>query len=93
MSKKNRCAFEFYNCDADRTHSSMNPIYEKNVYRDTRDSRRKLWKRIKTECEMKNIAIKDSDMSQVRFNIMNGSPVDANKYMTYGVILQKNMMD
>ena len=71
----------------------MNPLYEKNVYRDTRDSRRKLWKRIKTEYANHNIVIDENNMNTVRKMIIEGSPSQVNDYMKYGVILEKTMMD
>lgn len=91
--KKIRCAYEFFNCDENRTHTSMNPLYEQNVYRDTRDSRRKLWKRIKTEYENHNIVIDEKNMNTIRKMIMEDSPSKVNDYMKYGIILEKTMMD
>lgn len=89
--KKERNAFEFFNCDAEKSHASMNPLYETNIYRDTRDSRRKLWKRIKAEVNAGRINV--DNMDKVRDAIINDLPSNANQYIKYGVILTKTMND
>ena len=68
------------------TFFSGNPIY-----RDTRDSRRKLWKRIKAEVNAGRINV--DNMDKVRDAIINDSPSNANQYIKYGVILTKTMND
>ena len=88
-----RDAFEFFNCDKDKSAVSMNPLYENCMYRDTVQSRRRLWTRIKDEIERKNIEIDSTDMKTVRKAILFGNPSEASDFMKYGVILTKKMED
>ena len=88
-----RNAFEFFNCDQDKNAVSMNPLYENCMYRDTVQSRRRLWARIKDEIERKNIEIDFNDMTVVRKAILFGNPSEASNFMKFGVILTKKMED
>jgi len=91
--KKHRPAFEFFNCDEEKSANSMNPLYETRMYRDTKHSRRMLWLRIKEELENKRIEISEENYSKVREAIIEGAPSDASKYIRFGIILTKKMED
>ena len=96
MYKKiQRNGYEFFNCNENRDSFSMNPLYETKMYRNTRHSRRLLWYRIKEELKKKTIVIAKENLTNVRKAIMNmaGSPVDANQYIKFGIILEKQMED
>jgi hypothetical protein len=71
----------------------MNPLYENRMYRDTVQSRRHLWNRIKEELDNKNIEIADNNWSKVRHIILKGNPSEANAMIKYGIILTKQMED
>jgi hypothetical protein len=88
-----RNAFEFFNCDETKSANSMNPLYETCMYRDVRQSRRRLWERIKNELDKKNIEIAENDWSAVRKCVLFGNPSDANDMIKYGIILTKTMED
>lgn len=78
----------FFNCDKEMSAASMNPLYNTEVYRKKRNGRRALWKKIKSEIADKKIIVNKDDMHDIREAIINGDPVDANEYMTYGLIVE-----
>lgn len=78
----------FFNCDKEMSTTSMNPLYNTEVYRKKRNGRRALWKKIKSEIADEKIIVNKDDMHDIREAIINGDPVDANEYMTYGLIVE-----
>ena len=40
-------AYIFFNCDAEKSHGSMNIFYNHEIYRDTQASRKALWQKVK----------------------------------------------
>ena len=78
----------FFNCDKEMSTASMNPLYNTEVYRKKRHGRRALWKKIKSEIADEKIIVNKDDMHDIREAIINGDPVDANEYMTYGLIVE-----
>ena len=50
-------AFIFFNCDANKSEASMNIFYNNAVYKDTKTSRKNLWKRVKEEYGAERIQI------------------------------------
>lgn len=82
----NDISWMFLNCDEWVSTKSMNPVYNAVVYRK-RAGRRALWRKIKAELKNEIIIIEDRDMPKVRKAILEGDPLEANEYMTYGFIL------
>ena len=78
----------FFNCDKEMSTESMTPLYNTEVYRKKRNGRRALWKKIKSEIADEKIIVNKDDMHDIREAIINGDPVDANEYMTYGLIVE-----
>lgn len=88
-----RNAYIFFNCNEAKDSYSMNPLYEQKVYRDTKHSRRLLFNRIKEELANNTIIILKENLTKVREAIIHGSPSDANEFIKYGIILEKQMQD
>ena len=80
----NNTSYVFFNCDEYKSVTTMNPLYNAQVYRK-RSGRRALWRKIKDEVASGNIIV--DNMSQVRKLIMFEHPEDANDYITYGIIV------
>lgn len=79
-------AFIFFNCDADKSEASMNIFYNKAVYKDTKVSRKNLWKKIKEEYGAERIQIETSNLKRVELAITEGDPVAASDYIQFGAI-------
>lgn len=80
----NNTSYVFFNCDEFKSVTTMNPLYNAQVFRK-RSGRRALWRKIKDEVASGNIIV--DNMSQVRKLIMFEHPEDANDYITYGIIV------
>jgi len=80
----NNISYAFFNCDEFKSVTTMNPLYNAQVYRK-RSGRRALWRKIKDEVASGNIVV--DDMHKVRRLIMFERPEDANDHITYGIIV------
>lgn len=89
-NNQNEKAWMFFNCDSDFNWRSMNPKYNHVIYRK-REGRRALWKKIKSEAEAGRIELDESCMTEARYTILEGNPVDANTYINYGHILEMDV--
>ncbi len=79
-------AFIFFNCDADKSQASMNIFYNREVFKDTKTSRKNLWKRVKEEYGAERVQIATDDLNTVEMEITEGDPVAASKYIQFGAI-------
>ena len=79
-------AFIFFNCDADKSQASMNIFYNREVFKDTKTSRKNLWKRVKEEYGAERVQIATDDLNTVEMEITEGDPVAASKYIEFGAI-------
>lgn len=87
----NTKSYDFYNCDEWKSADSMNPIYNKESFLDTRGGRRALWAKIKEELRDGNIVIDEADLPAARTCVFEGDPAEASDYITYGCIISKEM--
>lgn len=78
--------FVFFNCDADKNPATMNIFYNDVTFKDTPISRRRLLSKINAEKKAGRIQIADENLHKIEETIMNGNPVDAGKFITYGAI-------
>ena len=78
--------FIFFNCDADKSEASMNIFYNSAVYKDTKTSRKKLWKKIQEEFGAERIKIAYENLSDVEAAITEGDPVSASDFIQFGAI-------
>ncbi len=79
-------AFIFFNCDAAKNESSMNIFYNRAVYKDTKTSRKNLWKKIKEEYGAERIQIQADDLPKIELAITEGDPVAASDLIQFGAI-------
>ena len=85
MAKSGK-AFIFFNCDADKSEASMNIFYNHAVYKDTKTSRKNLWKKIKEEYGAERIQIDADNLKAVETAITEGDPVTASDFIHFGAI-------
>ena len=79
-------AFIFFNCDADKSEASMNVFYNRVVYKDTKTSRKNLWKKVKEEYGAERIHIAAENLQAVELAITEGDPVEASNFIQFGAI-------
>ena len=79
-------AFIFFNCDADKSEASMNVFYNRAVYKDTKTSRKNLWKKVKEEYGAERIQIAAENLQAVEQAITEGDPVEASNFIQFGAI-------
>ena len=85
MAKSSK-AFIFFNCDAAKNESSMNIFYNHAVYKDTKTSRKNLWKKVKEEYGAERIQIETDNLKTVELAITEGDPVSASDFIQFGAI-------
>ena len=85
MAKSSK-VFVFFNCDADKSEASMNIFYNRTVYKDTKTSRKNLWKKIREEYGAERIQIAAENLPAVESAILEGDPVEAGNFMQFGAI-------
>ena len=76
----------FFNCDADKSEGSMNIFYNHTIYKDTKTSRKNLWKKVKEECGAERIQIAADKLADVELAITEGDPVSASDFIQFGAI-------
>ena len=79
-------AFIFFNCDAAKSEASMNIFYNRAVYKDTKTSRKNLWKKVKEEYGAERIQIAADNLKAVEAAITEGDPVAASDLIQFGAI-------
>ena len=79
-------AYIFFNCDAEKSHDSMNIFYNHEIYRDTQASRKALWQKVKEEQDASRIEIAEDDLTNVRTAILESDPAEASRYIRFGAI-------
>ena len=79
-------AYIFFNCDAEKSHDSMNIFYNHEIYRDTQASRKALWQKVKGEQDASRIEIAEDDLTSVRTAILENDPAEASRYIRFGAI-------
>ena len=78
--------FVFFNCDAEKSESTMNIFYNNVTYKDTTISRRRLFRKVQAESQAGRIQIAPENFPTIEEIIMKGNPEDAGKFITYGAI-------
>lgn len=79
-------AFIFFNCDADKSQASMNIFYNREIFKDSKTSRKNLWKRVKEEYGAERIQIATDNLRAVELAITEGDPASASEYIKFGAI-------
>ena len=83
---KPKKVFIFFNCDANKSEASMNIFYNRAVYKDTKTSRKNLWKKVKEEYGAERIQIAADNLKAVELAITEGDPVEASNLIQFGAI-------
>jgi len=83
---KPKKVFIFFNCDANKSEASMNIFYNRAVYKDTKTSRKNLWKKVKEEYGAERIQIATDNLRAVELAITEGDPVEASNLIQFGAI-------
>ena len=78
--------FIFFNCDANKSEASMNIFYNRTIYKDTKTSRKNLWKKVKEEYGAERIQIAAENLPAVEAAITEGDPVEASNFIQFGAI-------
>lgn len=86
MAKSSGKVFVFFNCDADKNEASMNIFYNHAVYKDTKASRKNLWKKVNEEYGAERIQIASENLQAVQLAITEGNPVEASNFIQFGAI-------
>ena len=85
MAKSGK-VFIFFNCDGEKSEASMNIFYNRAVYKDTKTSRKNLWKKVKEEYGAERIQIATENLKTVELTIIEGDPVSASDFIQFGAI-------
>jgi len=85
MAKSGK-VFVFFNCDEHKSEESMNIFYNRAVYKDTKTSRKALWKKVKEEYLADRIKIAQENFPEVETMITIGDPVEASNLIRFGAI-------
>mgnify|MGYP006872974016 CR=1 FL=1 len=64
----------------------MNIFYNHAVYKDTKTSRKNLWKRIKEENLADRVQISQENLQEVEMMIMDGDPTLASEFIKFGAV-------
>lgn len=83
-----KVAYIFFNCDEWNSDNSMNARYNNEIFRDLRNPRRDLWRKVKEEINEGRIVVDNNNLSEIRREILEGDPTKANDYMKYGYIMR-----
>lgn len=78
--------FVFFNCDENKSESSMNIFYNRAVYKDTKTSRKALLKKIFEESELNRVKISEENLKTVETLITEGDPEKASDLIQFGAI-------
>ena len=79
-------AFIFFNCDGNKSESSMNIFYNNAVYKDTQASRKLLWSKIQRERTEHRINIAIEHLDEVKRLILEDEPTKATDLIEFGAI-------
>ena len=84
-TSRQKKAFIFFNCDEEKSETSMNLFYNKQIYNDTKKARTQLLEKLKSEQDAGKIQI--DDLAAVEQLVMSGDPTQASQHLTFGAIV------
>ena len=79
-------AYVFFNCDEEKSQTSMNIFYNSTVYNATKKARKELLAKIEDEFAAGRVHVADGKMDTVSKEILDGEPTKASKYLQFGAI-------
>ena len=83
-----KTAYLYLHCDAWKSFSSMNPTETNNLYSDTKQGRAALLTAIEADIDDGAIEVDNANLTKVHKCIIEGNPLDANDFISYGVIIK-----
>jgi hypothetical protein len=83
---KEKKVYVFFNCDEEKSQTSMNIFYNSTVYGDTKKARKELLAKVEEELKEGRIQVAEENMAKVSAAIMEGDPSNAKDFITYGSI-------
>ena len=84
VAETQKYVYAFFNCNENKDATSMNVRYNNEVFMDTEDGRKSLWKKVESEAKAGRVNIADS--KAVKNDILKGEPTDASEKLQYGDI-------
>ena len=84
VAETQKYVYAFFNCNENKDATSMNVRYNNEVFMDTEDGRKSLWKKVESEAKAGRVNIADS--KAVKNDILKGEPTDASTKLQYGDI-------
>lgn len=81
-------AFAFFNCNESKSPDSMNPLYNQDVYSDSKAGRKALWKKVQEELKAGHIELDGQLEELTKTTILQCDPVDASEDIKYGIIVE-----
>ncbi|BEU87020.1 hypothetical protein TAMA11512_04840 [Selenomonas sp. TAMA-11512] len=85
---KSSLAFIFFNCDNEKSQTSMNIFYNREIFRDTKVGRNALWKKVSGQIEEDHVKASAEDLAAAKAAILEGNPVDAGQYLQFASIAE-----
>lgn len=82
--KKDAKVYVFFNCDEEKSETSMNIFYNNEVFKDTATSRKALWAKI--EGEVKDGKVQLADEAAAKEAVLKGDPCAATEQIRYGAV-------
>lgn len=83
---KEKKAYVFFNCDQEKSQTSMNLFYNQEIYRDLKGSRKELLAKVEAEVAAGRVNIAPGQEEAVRKAILDGEPTAASAFLQYGTI-------
>jgi len=83
---KEKKVYVFFNCDEEKSQTSMNIFYNSTVYGDTKKARKELAAKVEEELKEGRIQIAEENLAKVNAAIMEGDPSSIKDLITYGTI-------
>ena len=83
---KEKKAFVFFNCDEEKSQTSMNVFYNSTFYSETKKARKELLAKVEEELKEGRIQIAEENKAKVFAAITDGEPDSIKDLITYGSI-------
>ena len=79
-------AYVFFNCDEEKSQTSMNIFYNQTIYNATNKARKELLAKVEDEVAAGRVNVAEGKMDLVSKEILDGEPTKASKYLQFGAI-------
>ena len=79
-------AYVFFNCDEEKSQTSMNIFYNQTIYNATKKARKELLAKVEEEVAAGRVNVAEGKMDTVSKEILDGEPTKASKFLQFGAI-------